>query len=105
MADNLSVHYFGNKSEHLYEKQIPRDLYNAEYQTVKNSLGSALEGKPEELQAKMIQGKMAKFLRERAMECQPVGFEESDLTIGEYLEKVQKKLGKVTITSAQRFGV
>ncbi len=105
MADNLSVHFFGNKSEHLYQEQIPRDIFDAEYQNTRAGLGSVLAGKPEELQAKMISGKMAKFLREKAMECQPVGFEESDLTIGEYLEKVQKKLGKVKITSAQRFGV
>lgn len=105
MADNLSVHYFGNKSEHLYEDDIPRDLYNSESENVKNSLGNILEGKPQELQAKMIRGKMLKFLKEKAMESQTVGFEESDHTIGEYLHNIQKKIGKVKITSAQRFGV
>ena len=29
LADNLSVHYFGNNSELFYEKDIPRDLYDA----------------------------------------------------------------------------
>lgn len=105
LADNLSVHYFGNKSEHLYENDIPRNLYNEEFENVKKGLGNILEGKPQELQSKMIRGKMMKFLKEKAMESQTVGFEESEQTIGEYLQNIQKKTGKVKITSAQRFGV
>lgn len=105
MADNLAVHYFGNKSEHLYENDIPRDLYNTEFESVKTSLGGVLEGKPQDLQTKMIRGKMMKFLKEKAMESQTVGFEESEHSIGEYLQGIQKKVGKVRITSAQRFGI
>lgn len=105
LADNLSVHFFGNKADYIYETEIDRKLYETELNSVKAGLGKALEGKPEELQNKMIRGKFMKFLQEKSMENQPVGFEESDLTISEYITRAEKKVGKVKITSAQRFGV
>jgi translation elongation factor EF-Ts len=64
-----------------------------------------LVGKPEELQKRMIRGKMMKFLQEKAMDCQKVGFEESDLTIAEYLTAAEKRAGKIRITKAERFGL
>jgi hypothetical protein len=40
------------------------------------------------------------------MEHQTVGFEESDFTIGQYLENFQKKLpGSLRIQTAERFGL
>ena len=65
----------------------------------------ALTGKPQDLQDKMIRGKFMKFLQEKSMEHQRVGFEESDFTIGEYIYNTQKKLGKIRITRANRFGL
>jgi hypothetical protein len=54
----------------------------------------------------MIRGKLQRFLQEQAMEHQTVGFEESDLSIGQYLEAFQKKQsGAVRIHSAERFGL
>lgn len=105
MADNLAVHYFGNRSDHIYESQIERQLYDTELASVKNDNSKTLEGKSEELQNKIIRGKFMKFLQEKSMEHQAVGFEESDLTIHEYISNVEKKVGKVKITYAERFGV
>lgn len=80
-------------------------MYDAELLAVRSGFGKALEGKPQELQDKMIKGKLVKFLQEKAMDCQKVGFEESDLTIAEYMAESEKWFGKMRITRAERFGV
>lgn len=105
IADDLAVHYFGNKCEYIYESEIDRELYEKELAAAKESFGQALSGKPEDLQKKMIRGKMMKFLQEKAMECQRVGFEESDLTIAEYLAASEKRVGQIKITKAEKFGL
>ena len=38
IADNLAVHYFGNKSECIYESQIDRQVYDAELLAVRRDL-------------------------------------------------------------------
>lgn len=99
------MHYIANKAEHLYESEIDRHLYDSELAEVKRTIGKTLEDKPQALQDTIIRGKMLKFLQEKATDCQRVGFEESDLTIGEYLSNSEKKLGKIKIVKGQRFGV
>lgn len=106
LADDLAIHYFGNKNEVIYEKDIDRTLYDSELAKVREEMKKALDGKPQDLQEQIIRGKMMRFLEERAMDCQRVGFEESEETISEYLTAWQKKnKGKVTILQAERFGV
>lgn len=106
LADSLAVHFFGNKSSHFYEDQIDKALFEGEQRSIEAELAAALKGKPKELQEKMIRGKLQRFLQEQAMEHQTVGFEESDLSIGQYLEAFQKKQsGAVRIHSAERFGL
>lgn len=100
------MHYFGNKSAHFYEDQIDKALFEAELRSVESELAAALKGKPKELQEKMVRGKLQRFLQEQSMQHQPVGFEESDLTVGEYLEAFQKKQpGALRIECAERFGL
>lgn len=65
-----------------------------------------MKGKPEDLQQKMVRGKLSKFLAEKSMEHQPVGFAESDLTIGEHIKEIAKKSKvEAKIIKAERFGL
>lgn len=100
------MHYFGNQSEKFYENELNAEELKKETEKIKQELEKSLKGKPEELQKKMIRGKLKKYLEDKTMEHQRVGFEESEQTIGEYLEQVEKKnKTKVRIVSAQRFGL
>ena len=54
----------------------------------------------------MVRGKLSKFLAEKSMEHQPVGFAESDLTIGEHIKEIAKKSKvEAKIIKAERFGL
>ena len=106
LADNLAVHYFGTKVPHFTENSVPRDVYDAELAKVKKEAEPSLKGKPEKLVETIVRGKFMKFLSEYCMEHQRVGFEESDLTVGEYMANLEKKVNsKQYIIQAHRFGL
>jgi translation elongation factor EF-Ts len=106
LADNLAVHYFGTKVLNFTEASIPRELYNSELDKVKKDCEKTIAGKSEELAQKILRGKFMKFLEEHSMEHQRVGFEESDLTIGEYMLNLEKQVNsKQQIIRAHKFGL
>lgn len=92
--DNLAVHCFSSNPKYLYESGLPEAEY-AEIETlVRQRMAKAIEGKPEALQQKIMRGAFLKQLESKEiMEHQKLGFIDSDETIGEYLEKIQKKVG------------
>jgi len=67
---------------------------DAEMKKVMDSVGDSLEKKPKDIQEKIVEGKIMKFLSEDVLECQSLGFEDSDKNVKEYLEEIGKKLGK-----------
>lgn len=106
LVDNLAIHFFGNKSEVFYESQIDKQQLEDELSKVKKELEKALKGKPEDLQQKMTRGKLMRFLGEKSMEHQRVGFMESEQTIGEHIAEVSKRTGStLKVVRAERFGL
>lgn len=105
VIDNLSVHCFSNNPKFIYENELTEAEREEVYNSVKQSMQKAIEGKPEALQQKILRGAILKQLEAKEiMEHQKLGFIESDETIGEYLEKVTKQIGgKITLKSYQNF--
>lgn len=108
LADKLAIHYFGIKSEYFYEDQLPAALVEEEHAKIKAS--TDLSNKPAEIAEKILKGKFQKFLEDRVMESQLVGFEESDFLIKEYIAQKEKQAGgeagkHCRILKATRFGL
>lgn len=105
LGDNLAVHCFGMKPKYLYEKEIPREIYDVEYAQVEKQMEKAVKGKPEEIKERILRGKFMKFLEgQEVMEYQKLGFVDSDETIGEYIADFQERNGyNVTIKSFGEF--
>ena len=94
IADNLAVHVFGLKPKYLTRDTVEKEVMDAEMKKVMDSVGDSLEKKPKDIQEKIVEGKIMKFLSEDVLECQSLGFEDSDKNVKEYLEEIGKKLGK-----------
>jgi translation elongation factor EF-Ts len=105
VIDNLAVHCFSSNPKYLYETGLPEEEYAEIDALVRERMAKAIEGKPEALQQKIMRGAFLKQLESREiMEHQKLGFIDSDETIGEYLEKIQKKIGGgVTVDRYQLF--
>ena len=93
VADNLAVQIFGKKPKFATRDMVPIDLMEGELAKVMGEVGESLSSKPENVQMQIIEGKLMKFLGEDVLECQDLGFEESDMKVGDWLKKQSKNLG------------
>ena len=103
--DNLAVHCFSSNPKFLYETGLPEAEYAEIEALVRERMAKAIDGKPEELQKKIMRGAFLKQLESKEiMEHQKLGFIDSDDTIGDYLNGIHKKIGgNLTVQRYQLF--
>lgn len=89
----MAVQVFGKKPKYSTQAMVPVDFVEAETMKILAEVWENLPSKPDDVQQKILEGKLMKILGEDVLECQYLGFEESNLKVGEYLQKQSKDLG------------
>ena len=85
LADEIALHIASADPIAVTTADIPADLLARERRIAEEQV--TLEGKPEAIRAKIVEGKVKKFAAERALVDQPFVKEES-ITIGQMIAKV-----------------
>jgi elongation factor Ts len=100
-ANDIAVHIAASNPKYISVEAIDQDFLNAEKETYKKDL----EGKPEEVQQKILDGKLQKFYEDAVLTHQKFFLDDSK-TVGDYLNELVAKVGeKIQITMFSRFEV
>lgn len=100
-ANDLAVHIAASNPKYISVESIDQDFLNAEKETYKKDL----EGKPEEVQQKILDGKLQKFYEDSVLTHQKFFLDDSK-TVQDYLNELVAKVGeKIQITMFSRFEV
>jgi len=103
LARNLALHVASADPIGVSEADIPKDILDRERRIAEEQV--AAEGKPENIRAKIVDGKLRKFVAERALLGQGFVKDESKL-VGDLVKEAAKSLGgTITVKRFARFKV
>jgi len=103
LAREIAIHIASADPIGVSASDIPQDLVDRERRIAEEQV--AAEGKPENIRAKIVEGKLKKFVAERTLLEQPYVKDDSK-TVGDLVKEVSGKLGEVvTVRRFARFQV
>lgn len=103
LARNIALHIAAADPAAIAPEDMPAEVIEAEYAIAKEQ--AATSGKPEEIQEKMIEGKLKKFREEKALLTQPY-IKEPTKTVGELIQEAIAELGEnITIGDFSRITI
>jgi elongation factor Ts len=91
MAQNICLHIAASKPVSLCKESIPEDTLQRE-KGIHLAQLKGMEGKPEEIRNKIVNGKLAKFYKEVCLLEQPY-VKDTSVSVGKYIENSNKFLG------------
>jgi len=102
-SKNIAMHIAATNPLGVKEEDVPEDIISREKEVYK---GQALEmGKPEKMIDKIVEGKLAKFLKESCLLNQPY-VRDPDVTVSDLLNELIAKMGEnITINRFARFQI
>ena len=102
-ARNVALHVASMDPLAISENDIPREAINEERSIAKKQAQQS--GKPENIQAKIVEGRVDKFLKERTLLTQPY-VKEPDKSVADLLQDTIQKVGEnVVIRRFVRYGL
>ena len=103
LGKNLALHVASADPIGVSEADIPADLIDRERRIATEQV--AQEGKPENIRAKIVDGKIKKFVAERTLLGQPF-VKDDKRTVGELISSVSKEAGgPISVVRFARFKV
>jgi elongation factor Ts len=103
LARDLALHVASADPIGVTPEDIPAELLERERRIAEEQV--AAEGKPENVRAKIVEGKLKKFVAERTLTEQPYVKDDSK-TVGQLIKEVSGKLGEaVHVRRFARFKV
>jgi elongation factor Ts len=103
LAREIALHIASADPIGVQASDIPQDLLDRERRIAEEQV--AAEGKPENVRAKIVEGKLKKFIAERTLLEQPFVKDDSK-TVGDLVKEASGKLGEViTVRRFARFQV
>jgi elongation factor Ts len=103
LAREIAIHIASADPIGVSASDIPQDLLDRERRIAEEQV--AAEGKPENVRAKIVEGKLKKFVAERTLLEQPYVKDDSK-TVGDLVKEASGKLGEVvTVRRFARFQV
>lgn len=103
LAKDVALHIASADPVGVNDSDIPADMVERERRIAEEQV--AAEGKPENIRAKIVDGKVRKFLAERALVGQPFVKDEA-VTVGDLIKNQAKQIGgTVTVKRFARFKV
>ena len=103
LAREIAIHIASADPIGVSASDIPQDLLDRERRIAEEQV--AAEGKPENVRAKIVEGKLKKFVAERTLLEQPFVKDDSK-TVGDLVKEASGKLGEVvTVRRFARFQV
>ena len=103
LAREIAIHIASADPIGVQASDIPQDLLDRERRIAEEQV--AAEGKPENVRAKIVEGKLKKFIAERTLLEQPYVKDDSK-TVGDLVKEASGKLGEVvTVRRFARFQV
>lgn len=91
LADDIAMHVAAMSPVYVKSSDITREEQEKTTDMFREEVEKS--GKPEEIQKKMLEGKVQTFLKERTLLDQPF-VKESEITVGERVERAVQKLGE-----------
>jgi elongation factor Ts len=98
LAKDVALHIASADPIGVNPDDIPADLLERERRIAEEQV--ALEGKPENVRAKIVEGKLKKFVAERTLTEQPY-IRDDTKTVGQLIKEVSGKVGEAV--SVRRF--
>ena len=105
MGKNVAMQIAAMNPSYLDEASVPAEVLDKEkaIMVAKMKEDPKMAGKPEQVLAKIVDGKMGKYFKENCLVEQQFVID-GDLTVGKYIENVAKELGaEVKLASFVRF--
>ena len=103
LARDIALHVASADPIGVAPEDIPADLLERERRIAEEQ--AAAEGKPENVRAKIVEGKIKKFVAERTLTEQPYVRDDSK-TVGQLIKEVSGKVGEaVSVRRFARFKV
>jgi elongation factor Ts len=103
LAREIAIHIASADPIGVQASDIPQDLLDRERRIAEEQV--AAEGKPENVRAKIVEGRLKKFIAERTLLEQPFVKDDSK-TVGDLVKEASGKLGEViTVRRFARFQV
>ncbi len=103
LARDLALHVASADPIGVSEADIPKEILERERRIVEEQV--ATEGKPENIRVKIVEGKLRKFVAERALLGQPFVKDDAKV-VGDLVKEAAKTLGgAVTVKRFARFRV
>ena len=103
LAREIAIHIASADPIGVSAEDIPQDLLDRERRIAEEQV--VAEGKPENVRAKIVEGKLKKFVAERTLLEQPFVKDDSK-TVGDLVKEASGKLGEVvTVRRFARFQV
>ena len=103
LARDIALHVASADPIGVNAEDIPADLLERERRIAEEQ--AAAEGKPENVRAKIVEGKIKKFVAERTLTEQPYVRDDSK-TVGQLIKEVSGKVGEaVSVRRFARFKV
>jgi len=103
LARELALHIASADPIGVSASDIPQELLDRERRIAEEQV--AAEGKPENVRAKIVEGKLKKFVAERAL-LEQAYVKDDSKTVGDLVKEVSGKLGEVvTVRRFARFQV
>jgi elongation factor Ts len=90
-ARNVALHVASMNPLTVSPENIPQEALDEERSIAENQ--AAEMGKPEDITARIVEGRMKKFVNEKALLTQPY-VKEPDKTVGELLQETVQKVGE-----------
>jgi len=103
LARDIALHVASADPVGVTPEDIPADLLERERRIAEEQV--AAEGKPENIRAKIVDGKLKKFVAERTLLEQPY-VRNDKITVGELIKEASGKLGEaITVRRFARFQI
>ena len=103
LAREIALHIASADPIGVSASDIPADLLERERRIAEEQV--AAEGKPENVRAKIVEGKLKKFVAERTLLEQPFVKDDSK-TVGQLIKEASGKLGEtITVRRFARFAI
>lgn len=103
LAREIALHIASADPMGVRPEDIPAELLERERRIAEAQV--AAEGKPEAVRAKIVEGKLKKFVAERTLLDQPY-VRDDKITVGELIKEVSGKLGEaITVRRFARFQI